>query len=66
MIAVDGPRDIYLASRELRSRPQVAHTHQDLLNALYIGSGNLGTEPFYDAMWSALSEHIHKLEGQCS
>jgi hypothetical protein len=61
-VAVDCPRDIYRASALLRNRPSVPHTDRDLLDALYMGTGNLGPEPFYDAMWSALEAHIKELE----
>jgi hypothetical protein len=48
----------------LRNRPSVPHTDKDLLEALYMGTGNLGPEPFYDAMWSALEAHIRELESK--
>lgn len=63
-VAVDGPEGIYLASRLLRNRPSTTYTDRDLLDALYMGSGNLGPEPFYDAMWSALEAKIKELEAR--
>lgn len=62
MVAVDSPQDIYRASKLLRNRPSVPYTDRDLLDALYMGIGNLGPEPFYDAMWSALEAKIQELE----
>lgn len=64
-VAVDCPKDIYRASRLLRNRPSAPYTDRDLLDALYMGSGNLGAEPFYDAMWSALEAKIQELEAKC-
>ncbi len=63
MIGVDCPRDVYLASKALRTaRPAGNVTAQNLLDSLYIGAGAIPDGEFYEPLWQAIETEILLLE----
>jgi len=63
-MAVDTPRDVYLAAKAMRGKRPGYFAEKDLLTGLYIGIGALPPDPFYDAAWAAMEEAIRELEAR--